>query len=155
MYSNMGEEVGSLGGPHQGVYLKFNVNGAARGKPGPTGVGGVLRDHKEDVLLIFSNNEGLQESNEIKVLAILEALRLLFSSFHEQLLVESDFSNAISWISSKEGPWKFHFLFLEIKYWSFQGLVGLKYMGRSANIVADSLGKQGVGRFVPLTAYTI
>ncbi|KAK3205589.1 hypothetical protein Dsin_019635 [Dipteronia sinensis] len=24
--------------------LKFNVDGSARGKPGPTGVGGVLRD---------------------------------------------------------------------------------------------------------------
>lgn len=49
------------------MYLKFNVDGAAKGKAGPTGVGGVLRDHKGDVLLIFSNNEGLQESNEIKV----------------------------------------------------------------------------------------
>ena len=59
--------------PARGL-LKFNVDGAARGKPGPAGVGGVLRDHKGDVLLMFSKNVGIKESNETEVLAILEAL---------------------------------------------------------------------------------
>lgn len=45
---------------------------------------------------------GVKESNETEVLAILEALLLFFSSFHVRVIVESDSSNAISWISSNE-----------------------------------------------------
>lgn len=36
--------------------LKFNVDGAARGKPGPAGIGGVLRNYKGEVLFMFSNH---------------------------------------------------------------------------------------------------
>lgn len=53
---------------------------AVRGKPKPAGVGGVLGDHKGDVMLIFSKSVGIKEPNETEVLAILEALRLIFLS---------------------------------------------------------------------------
>lgn len=74
------------------------------------GVGGVLRDHKGDLLLMFSKNVGIKKSNDTEVLAVLEILRLFYSSFCDILLVESD-SIAISWISSHEGPWRLRFLF--------------------------------------------
>lgn len=62
--------------PSQGI-LKFNVNGAARGKLGPTGIGRVLRDDRGVVLC-------------------LEALGIFSRSFHRSVLVESDSLNAIS-----------------------------------------------------------
>ncbi|KAK3219563.1 hypothetical protein Dsin_013533 [Dipteronia sinensis] len=40
--------------------LKFNVNISARGKPGPTSIGGVLRDWRGQVLGIFSLFIGIQ-----------------------------------------------------------------------------------------------
>ena len=39
-------------------WLKFNVDGATRGKPGPTGIGGVLRNCNGDVLFMFSKYVG-------------------------------------------------------------------------------------------------
>lgn len=38
----------------------FNVDSAIRGKPQLAGIGGVLRDHKGDAMLIFSNNAGIK-----------------------------------------------------------------------------------------------
>ncbi|XXG58395.1 hypothetical protein AAC387_Pa04g0713 [Persea americana] len=107
------------------------------------------------VLLMFSKNVGIKEPNETKVLAILEALRLFFSSFREELLMESDSSNAVSWISSNEGLWRFHFLFAEIKSLSSQGYVEFKHVRSSANAMTDSLTKQVVDRVIPLIAYTM
>ena len=39
--------------------LKFNVDGATRGKPGPTGIGGVLHNNKGGVLFMFSKHVGV------------------------------------------------------------------------------------------------
>ena len=76
--------------------LKFNVDGAARGKPGPANIGGILRNYKGDVLFMFSNYIGIKDSNEVAVLAILEALRIcVLNNFHS-IVVESDSLNAIS-----------------------------------------------------------
>lgn len=81
--------------PPDGI-LKFNVEGVARGKPKLAGIGGVLYNSEGKVLFMFSKNEGVKESNE-EVLDIQEELlRLIFwSSFEEDLKVESDSSNAI------------------------------------------------------------
>lgn len=58
--------------------LKFNVHGALMGKPG-LGIGGVFRNCRGEVLLMFSKNVGVRDSKAAEVLAILEVLRL-FSS---------------------------------------------------------------------------
>lgn len=39
-------------------FLKFNVDGASRGKPGPVGIGGVLRDHVGSTSIIFTEYVG-------------------------------------------------------------------------------------------------
>ena len=48
--------------PLEGV-LKFNVDGASRGKLGPAGIGGVLHNFKGGVLISFSNPIGIKNSN--------------------------------------------------------------------------------------------
>ena len=50
--------------PPHGV-LKFNVDGATRGKPGPMGIGGVLRNNSGVVLFMFSKRVGVCDSNEV------------------------------------------------------------------------------------------
>ena len=77
-------------------------SGAARGKSGPTGIRGVLCNNKSGVLFMFSKFVGVSESNEAEVLSILEALKIFYSTFKETLIVESDSSNAISWVSKVE-----------------------------------------------------
>lgn len=70
--------------------IKFNVDGASRGKWGPVGVGGVLRNSNGKVPFMFSKHVRIG-----KDLAILEAPRLFFESFQGLLVVESSSSNAI------------------------------------------------------------
>lgn len=66
---------------------------------------------------MFSKNVGMKDSNEVEVVAILEALWILSSSFHENLIIKSDSSNAIFWESSLSAdPWKFHFYLGKIKF---------------------------------------
>eukprot|EP00268_Persea_americana_P009153 TRINITY_DN13625_c0_g1_i5.p1 TRINITY_DN13625_c0_g1~~TRINITY_DN13625_c0_g1_i5.p1 ORF type:complete len:147 (-),score=31.41 TRINITY_DN13625_c0_g1_i5:797-1237(-) len=55
---------------------KFNVDRAAKGKPGLSGIGGVLRNHKGEVIYMFSKHAETKDSNEVEVLAILVSLRI-------------------------------------------------------------------------------
>lgn len=41
---------------------------------------------------------GVEDSNEVEILAILELLRLFKSSFHAPLMVESASCNVLSWV---------------------------------------------------------
>ena len=51
--------------PLDGV-LKFNVDDASRGKPGQAGIGGLLCNSKGEVLLMFSKNFGVCDSNAVE-----------------------------------------------------------------------------------------
>lgn len=96
--------MGSLGS--QGV--KFNVDGVVRVKPGLAWVGGVVRNDKGKELVMFSKQVGFKKSYEAEVQAILEGLWIFSVSFRGRLVVESDSSYAIGWISKvDESPWKF------------------------------------------------
>lgn len=54
------------------------------------GIDGVLRNHKEDVLHIFSKHVVIKDSNEAKVLAIQEALPIFCTSYSELGLSHSE-----------------------------------------------------------------
>lgn len=76
----------------------------------------MLSNTKGEVLLMFPKHVSICDSNEAKVLSILEALWLFFFFFHGRLIVESDSSNTIEWVSNqKVNPWKFQFHFNEIQ----------------------------------------
>ena len=65
---------------------------------------------------MFSKHTGICDSNEADVLAILEGLRCFSRNFHGVLIVESDSSNAITWVTNrKSNPFKFQFFFNEIQ----------------------------------------
>lgn len=83
---------------------------AARGKPGLAGIGGKLRKQNGEALCIISKQAEIKDSNQAKVLAILEALRIYSSSFMNSLIVKSDMANTVSWVNSLRGPWKIQFL---------------------------------------------
>ena len=48
-----------------------------------------LRNHKGEVIYIFSTHVATKDSNEAEVLTILEALCIYRSSYHQSLIVES------------------------------------------------------------------
>lgn len=93
--------------------LKFNMNGASRENSGPEDIG--VCHYKGEVSLMFSKIMGVCNSNEVELLTILEALQLFSRCFTRRLIVESDSSNVIAWVSNRKAfPWKLQFLFNEI-----------------------------------------
>lgn len=78
----------------------------------PAGISGVLHSSQGQFLFIFSMFIGVRDTNDVEILAILEAIRIYVSSFQESLIVESDYSNAISWnLGVVEGPWKVQYYY--------------------------------------------
>ncbi|EOY19890.1 Uncharacterized protein TCM_045280 [Theobroma cacao] len=77
---------------------KSNVDGAARGCPSPSSMGGAMRDHEIRVKILFSKPPGHGDSNVTEILAIKDAFYLfatsLWCSTHS-LIVESDSSNFV------------------------------------------------------------
>lgn len=74
----------------------FNVDGAAKGKPGPAGIDGALLDFRGQNLFSFSKFIGFKDSNDAGIVAILEALRMFAGSFQESWIVESNLHNVWS-----------------------------------------------------------
>lgn len=73
--------------PPNGV-LKFNADGTARGKPGAADSSGILRNHRGDVMFMFSKHVGIIHSNEAEVLAILETKIFCVPHFDGSVIVE-------------------------------------------------------------------
>ncbi|XVF82519.1 hypothetical protein PTKIN_Ptkin16aG0055800 [Pterospermum kingtungense] len=143
--------------PSQGC-MKFIVDGAAKGKPGPAGIGGVLRDDKGMVKLVFSKPVGVMDSNLAELLAAREAFIIYSDSQWAQsykLLIESDSLNVVKWIKDpSSSPWRFRTIIsfienlkLKICDWSIDHVL------REANSLADGLAKNGVYRGDELIAH--
>lgn len=96
----------------------------------------------------------IKESNEAKVLTILEALHSYALWFYWRLIVESNSFNAISWMNTPANrPWKFFNYFQEIKLLSSSIQISFQHMSRSANGMADCFAKQEVDMSVPLSSF--
>ncbi|OMO62830.1 reverse transcriptase [Corchorus capsularis] len=135
-------------------FLKFNVDGASKGKPGPAGIGGILRDENGRVCMEFSKSTGIMELNEDKVCAIREGLLVFCASRWVEshgLIVESDSSIAVKWVENPdESPWRLrkwinHICLLKRNFSSFK----VCHIFREANHDADVLAKEGIDREAP------
>jgi ribonuclease HI len=73
--------------------FKWNVDGYSLGKPGPFGIGGVLQNHHDHLLGMFSVLVGILDSNIAELRAIVKAVELSASNcllHHQHLIIESD-----------------------------------------------------------------
>lgn len=73
------------------------MDGVASDKLVPTNIGEFLPNHEGEIMFMFPKHVGVRGSNEAELLAILEALCIFSSSFHEHLIVENHSLNTISW----------------------------------------------------------
>ncbi|XP_022726680.1 uncharacterized protein LOC111282718 [Durio zibethinus] len=130
--------------PPTASVLNFNVDGAAKGNPGPAGCGGVLSDSPGAILTT-------QESNVTEPLSIKVALKVFMKTMwvsKARLVVESDSTIAVKWIKKElERPWCFWKIFSEIEGMlqeigevSFENFLGEK------NGLACHFAKSGVNR---------
>lgn len=78
---------------------------------------------------------------------IFEAICISCNNFLSNLIVKSNSSNSILWITStKNRPQKFFYHFKEIKVLYLSCLVVFQHVGRDANGLVVVLAKQGVER---------
>ncbi|KAK3193617.1 hypothetical protein Dsin_024927 [Dipteronia sinensis] len=85
--------------------LKFNVDGSVIGKPGPSGIGGVLRDLNGKVLCLFSYYMEIMDSNTTELWAITKAVELILSNPNLRgcdIWVVSDSKVAVLWVNNGE-----------------------------------------------------
>ncbi|KAK3189252.1 hypothetical protein Dsin_028813 [Dipteronia sinensis] len=85
--------------PPYGNGLKFNVDGSSRGKPGPAGIRGVLRNSEGKILCLFSTYVGIENSNTTEIWAIHKALEVCASSsvlVDREIVIVSDSMVAVS-----------------------------------------------------------
>lgn len=52
------------------------MNGSARGKLGPVGIGGIRRNDQGNILAMFVASVGVKDSNEAEFMAIIFALEI-------------------------------------------------------------------------------
>ncbi|KAK2639592.1 hypothetical protein Ddye_027387 [Dipteronia dyeriana] len=60
--------------------LKFNVDGSMKGKLGPAGIGGVLRDANGKVMCLFFNFMGVTDSNSAELWASKKVVQLCLAN---------------------------------------------------------------------------
>lgn len=128
------------------------MDGSARGSPGSSGVGGVLRNAQGVTLGRFSLSTGLLWAYQAEVKAI--HLALVFAKEHNfsQVLVESDSSLAVGWANCKSNRPLALLNDLNAIDWLQRevGCVGVCHIFREANVEADELAKSGCDRIEPL-----
>jgi ribonuclease HI len=128
--------------------FKWNVDGSSIRKPGPSGIGGVLRNHHGILLGIFSLSVGILDSNIAELRAVIKAIELSASNcflHHKHIIIESDSANVISWMNK---------LFSSAKRLaSCFDSITYTHSYRESNHMADHLAKQGVHRISDFVAW--
>lgn len=90
--------------PNEQNVIKFNVDGASRGKPEPAGLGGVLRNHEGTTSIDFNESVGTTDSNEVEILNIRRILNIWNMFGQGKLIIEGDSTNAIKWVEGQRRP---------------------------------------------------
>jgi len=79
--------------------FKWNMDDSSLGKPGLSGIGGVLRNHHSHLLSIFSLPVGILDSNIAELRAVVKAVELSASNcllHHKHITIKSDSANVIN-----------------------------------------------------------
>ncbi|KAH9294029.1 hypothetical protein KI387_040766, partial [Taxus chinensis] len=74
-------------------WLKLNTDGVAKGNPGASGGGVILRDDSGNPLATLAICFGFGTNHRVEALAILKGIELALSIGSGQLIVESDSLN--------------------------------------------------------------
>lgn len=98
------------------------------------------------------------EINSAEIFAIVRAIKITSSSDkikHRQIIIESDSLNAVRWCNEEcGGPWNLKFPLNFIRNARKSELkISIIHQRREANMVADSMAKQGLRRDAEFLAW--
>jgi ribonuclease HI len=127
----------------------INVDGAARGNPGPGAIGGVLKDETGKVLGRISRALGITTNNQAEYQAIIAALEKAIGMGSRQVVVKSDSKLVVEQIN---GRYKIKNTGLRPLYQRVVQLAGtvdsfvIVYVPREQNAEADALANKALDR---------
>ena len=143
---------------YRGLHGPTSWKRSSLGKPSPSRIGGVLRNHHGHLLGMFFVLVGILDFNIAELRAIVKAIELSSSNcllHHQHLIIESDSVNVIRWMNNpRSRPWKHHNLFsLVNRLKAYFGSITFSHIFRESNCMADGLAKQGVRRSSEFVAW--
>jgi ribonuclease HI len=132
------------------VSIRLFVDGAARGNPGPSGVGVVVLDPDERVLARYSAYIGRRTNNQAEYEGLIAALRIAacFVTDSTRILMDSELV-----VRQVSGEYKVKNPGLKALHDRAMRLlrelpaVTVEHVGRSANAPADGLANEAIDRY--------
>ncbi len=120
----------------------INVDGAARGNPGPAAIGATIKDEQGRLIACISQRIGTTTNNQAEYRAIIAALEKVISLGAKQVDVKSDSELVVKQIN---GEYRVKKAALKPLYQRVKELQGrqegftITYIPREQNIEADNL----------------
>lgn len=132
--------------PPEGAF-KLNIDGAARSNPGEAGIGGIIRDHKGNMISAFSKNIGIASNNKAEVWALYLGIKIANELEITDIIIETDSHFLISCLNRKgdHHPQLETLLTDSTKLMKKMSQAVIKFGYREVNGVADILAKMGTG----------
>lgn len=98
--------------------IKWNIDASVLSRESYSAIGGVLRNHSDNFMCLFSSPIMFMEINCAEILAIYRAIKISIScdfSKYEKVIFKSDSSNVVMWSNSDiEGTCMEHVLSLKL-----------------------------------------
>ncbi|KAL0424472.1 UNVERIFIED_CONTAM: hypothetical protein Sradi_0982000 [Sesamum radiatum] len=97
-------------------WIKLNLDGASKGKPGEAGAGGLLCDHIDIVLAAFYEFPGFKTNLYAKLMAVFRGSEISIELGHFRMWIEVAASLVISIVNSDAwGNWQYQDLVVRIR----------------------------------------
>ncbi|KAH0746322.1 hypothetical protein KY285_007979 [Solanum tuberosum] len=85
-------------------WSKLNTDGSALSNPGKIGAGGILRDHKGQMILAFATRLGEDTNNQAEMEAAIFGLTWSLQVGYRNVILEVDSQLLVDWIMLKTKP---------------------------------------------------
>lgn len=127
-------------------WFKVNIDGSAKGCPGPSGVGGIFQNSYGSAVGSFAIPLGVRFAFKAEMMAIMTAVRLALQHHFTPLWIESDSTFVVHLVQSRslQVPWamrsEWHSFLIAITSLQFH----ISHIFREGNQVADQLANMVV-----------
>lgn len=128
--------------------IKVFTDATAKGNPGPSGLGIVIKDESDEILLTHKQYIGKATNNQGEYTALLESLKLLKNINTEYDFVEF-YSDSLLMVSQLTGKYKIKDKYLmrnAMNFWDGINKLNKKYsityIPREQNAIADKLANE-------------
>jgi len=139
--------------PHPGGLLIVHTDGAARGNPGPAGIGAIVTDESGEIVATVAEGIGVATNNVAEYRAAIAGLRAAAEHGAERVLLRSDSRLLIEQLAGRFKVKARNLIPLHLDARAAMRAfkeVRLEHVPRERNVEADALANQGVDEWLAL-----